>query len=29
MRNETIWRPTKYVQRGGRWRTSLDTKVWE
>ena len=26
MRNETIWRPTKYVQRGGRWRTSLDTK---
>jgi len=26
MRNETIWHPTKYVQRGGRWRTSLDPK---
>lgn len=24
MRNETMWRPTKYVQRAGRWRTSLD-----
>lgn len=26
MRDEAIWRPTKYVQRGGRWRTSLDPK---
>ena len=25
MRNETPWHPTKYVQRGGRWRTSLDS----
>ena len=24
MRNEADWRPTKYVQRGGRWRSSTD-----
>lgn len=24
MRNEAAWRPTKYVQRGGRWRSSTD-----
>jgi hypothetical protein len=23
MRNEAAWRPTKYVQRAGRWRSSI------
>jgi len=25
MRNEAAWRPTKYVQRAGRWRSSTDS----